>query len=491
MKLEAANCLLITDFNPGTFKASLENDGAAPKLHCRVAPWGDVRSVLLDETVAAAGSQDTAIVWTRPEAAIPSFRDLAEYKTVSLDQILAEVDAFTAALRPFGKRVALGLVPLWVLPPQTRGLGLADLRPGGLAHALMAMNQRLLEGLAAASNLFALDTSRLLLETGPPAMEPSYWYMAKQPFAPAVFARATAEVKHALVTLRCGPRKLLVVDLDDTLWGGLVGEVGPAGLRLGGHDALGEAFTDFQIGLKGLRNRGVLLAIASKNDRDVALQAIRTHPEMVLREDDFAAMRINWADKAQNVAELAAELGLGLDAVVFIDDSPVERARVREALPEVLVPDWPAEKMKYARALQALYCFDTTGLTAEDRSRNLAYAAERGRHAARSVGASVDDWLRTLNLVVRVEPLSEPNLKRIAQLVNKTNQMNLSTRRLSESELREWSRGPGRSLWSFRGSDRFGDLGLVGVLSVETRGRSSRSSTSSSVVACSAAASSG
>ena len=150
-----------------------------------------------------------------------------------------------------------------------------------------------------------------------------------------------------------------MLDLDDTLWGGIVGDAGWENLLLGGHSHIGEAFADFQRALKVLTRKGVLLGIVSKNDETTALDAIRLHPEMVLKMEDFCGWRINWLDKAHNVIELASELNLGLQSIVFIDDNPAERARVAEALPEVLVLEWPRDKMLYTRALFELRCFDT------------------------------------------------------------------------------------------------------------------------------------
>jgi FkbH-like protein len=167
---------------------------------------------------------------------------------------------------------------------------------------------------------------------------------------------------------------------------------------------------------------------------------------MVLRLDDFAGWRINWSDKAQNLADLVRELNLGLDSVVFIDDHPVERARVREALPEVLVPEWPEDKRLYVQALLGLDCFDKPALTDEDRQRTQMYVQERKRTEARSSVGSMDEWLASLNMVVTVYPLDQGNLARVAQLLNKTNQMNLSTRRLSEPELLAWASGETSSL---------------------------------------------
>ena len=298
--------------------------------------------------------------------------------------------------------------------------------------------------------------------------------MSKSPFGNALLKEAVADIKAAVSGIAGRARKLIVLDLDDTLWGGIVGEVGWEHLQLGGHDAIGEAFVDFQRALRYLQRRGILLGIVSKNEEAVALEAIAKHPDMVLRLEDFAGWRINWRDKAENVVDLVAELNLGLQSVVFIDDNPAERGRVREALPEVLVPDWPADRMLYASALLSLRCFDAPAISREDRQRTAMYAAERERRTLQSTLGSAADWLRSLEVRVQVEPLHEANLTRTAQLLNKTNQMNLSTRRLTESELLAWANQPGRVLWTFRVSDRFGDSGLVGIVSLETEGERAR-----------------
>jgi FkbH-like protein len=255
------------------------------------------------------------------------------------------------------------------------------------------------------------------------------------------------------------------------LWSGTVGDVGWENLVLGGHDPTGEALVDFQKQLKALKNRGILLAVVSKNEESVALEAIRKHPEMVLREDDVSAFRINWRDKAENVLAVVNELGIGLDSAVFIDDNPMERARVKESLPAVTVPDWPQDKLLYSQALFALDCFDSPIISNEDRQRVGMYASERHRLSLKTAVASMDEWLKTLGTRVRVEPSNTENLVRVAQLFNKTNQMNLSTRRMTGSELLVWASKPGRQIFAFRVSDRFGDSGLTGILSTEIQGQ--------------------
>jgi FkbH-like protein len=250
--------------------------------------------------------------------------------------------------------------------------------------------------------------------------------------------------------------------------------VGWEGLTLGGHDPIGEAFVDLQRALQALRARGILLAIASKNEEATALEAMRRHPEMVLRPEDFVAWRIDWRDKAANVEAMVRELNLGLDAVVFIDDSPAERARVREALPDVLVPEWPEQKLLRVAALQRLRCFDTLAVSAEDRARSALYAAEQRRVEARTQVGSLAQWQRSLGLRVELRPLARADLKRVVQLLNKTNQMNLRTRRTTEAELLAWVAGGPRQLWALRVRDRFGDAGLTGAVSVERAGEEAR-----------------
>jgi len=409
---------------------------------------------------------DVAVIWTRPEAAVEPFQRVLGFQPVERAELLAGVDAFCELVLRNASSYRSVFVPTWTVPAYRRGLGAADSRAGGAVRALQAMNLRLMERLEAAPNVQVLDARRWL-EGGGRGYHPKLWYLGKVPFQDGVFAEAAREIKAGLRAMSGQARKLVVLDLDDTLWGGVVGEVGWEGLRLGGHDAEGEAFVDFQRALQDLTRRGIVLAVASKNDESVALEAIRKHPEMVLREQDFVAWRIDWRDKAQNVAEIAAELNLGLSSVVFIDDNPVERGRVREALPEVLVPDWPADKTLYPSALFALDCFDSPRITEEDAQRTRLYAAERRRNDLQKQVGSLDEWLAGLSMRVRAEPLGPANLARVAQLLNKTNQMNLSTRRLTEAELQQWTAVPGRSLWAVHVEDRFGDAGLTGLVSLE------------------------
>jgi FkbH-like protein len=456
---------LVSDFNLETLGNYLVNGKTEPQLSVSVAPFGQVFPSLLQPPHAAG--TDFAVVWTSPHKIVPAFANALNHEAVAEDQLLAEVDQFAHCLRASQNHYRGVFVVSWTLPLHQRGDGILNLKGRGLRKLLLKMNLRLAEQLEDCAGIYLLDGQRWMETAGKNAYSPKLWYLTKTPFHADVFRCAASDVKAALSAVLGASRKLLIVDLDNTLWGGVVGDLGWQNLRLGGHDYIGEAYLDFQRALKSLRNRGVLLAIASKNEESVALEALAKHPEMELRPADFAAHRINWNDKAVNIGELVVELNLGLQSVVFIDDNPVERARVREALPEVFVPEWPDDKTLFASQLLEFDCFDSAYLTTEDASRHQLYADEKQREQSRGQIGSAEEWLRSLGTELIVEESGDADRVRVVQLMNKTNQMNLSTRRVSEPELRAWLQPNNRKLWAFRVKDKFGDSGLTGILSLE------------------------
>jgi FkbH-like protein len=463
--------LLVADFTVQGLRPFLA-DSDTPSLKPSFAPFNQVVPVLLDGTVPCwALKPDVAVVWTKPDSVIKSFARVLNHEPVAIDDLLREVDEFAECLRAASTRVSALFVPTWTWPAYDRGLGLLNLKPGiGTAYALMKMNTRLAEAVDGSPAIHLLDAGRWVAQAGKAATSPKLWHLGKIAFGPEVFRQAAADIKAGLRAIGGQTRKLVVLDLDDTLWGGIVGDVGWEGLNLGGHSPLGESFVAFQRALKKLTNRGIVLAVVSKNTEAIALEAIDRHPEMVLRRDDFVAWRINWQDKAGNIESLVSELNLGLESVVFIDDNPAERARVREGLPKVLVPEWPQDKLLYEQALTELTCFDTATVSAEDRARTRSYVSEREREAVKQSAQSVEEYLALLGLTVDVEPLNRSNLPRAVQLLNKTNQLNLNTRRFSEAQYDEWASAAANRVMVFRVRDRFDDYGLTGLASLSVNG---------------------
>ena len=378
--------LLISDFNIQNLSSYLKKEPNTPVIDSVTTCYGEVFQTLLDDTAPCWSERpDFVVVWTRPEAVLEEFRKLLDCRSANREDLNGQVDAFSAALRRASKRTQALFVPTWAISPFHQTQGLLDLSStSGIARALMQINMRLLETLDGLPTVHPLWTDKWIQLAGPTAFNQRLWYLGKIRFSNDVFKAAARDLKGALRGLGGRAKKVIILDLDDVLWGGIVGETGWQGITLGGHDPAGEALVDFQRELKALARRGILLAIVSKNDESIATEAIAKHPEMVLKMDDFAGWRINWRDKAANIVDLMTELNLGLDSAVFIDDSPVERARVREALPQLFVPDWPSDKRLYPEALLSLDCFDSPSLTEEDRQRVRMSAADRVRKESKT-----------------------------------------------------------------------------------------------------------
>ena len=334
--------------------------------------------------------------------------------------------------------------------------------PDGCLTTIRRLNSALTEDLP--SQVVILDLDELASEYGRTAWwDDTYYYNAKIPFSlnaiPLVSKHITGIVR-ALLGLSS---KCVVLDLDNTLWGGVLGEVGLNEIELG-PTPTGEPYQAFQHFLKALKNTGVLLAVASKNDWVVVKEVFARHEYMVLRLEDIAAWRVNWKPKSLNIKEIAAELNLGLDNFVFLDDNPVEREEVRNALPEVSVPVLPPEPSNYVSALVELRLFEKIRMSKEDNQRTALYHQRRKVEQLRDSVRTYDEFLAGLGMNSRVEYCNASNLNRIHQLINKTNQFNLTTKRMTRAELEHDAEDKDVICLGFHLEDIFGKHGLVGIL---------------------------
>jgi FkbH-like protein len=464
--------LLVGDTTLDPLGRMLERSQDTPKLKCSAAPYGQIYQILLDASHSAWSSKpEILVVWTAAELTLPSLKSLLSYEFDSAetahDAVLREAEQFADAVLRAAKRVGIVLVPTWMAPSHTRWVQTLTWRKGiGVAHAIAKANLLLAEKFADQKNIVLLDAAYWHASLTKPAYDARMFAVAKILYSPPLFEKAAAEMRAVLRGSLGLAKKVVICDLDNTLWGGVVGDDGPQNIKLGAPDPLGECFLDFQRALKGLSARGILLAISSKNDEKLALSVIEEHPAMVLRKADFVSWRINWNNKSENIAAIAEELNLGLDSFVFLDDSPQERDQIRQLLPQVLTPDLPQSPSEYAAFLNSLNCFETVAFGKEDIERTKMYQAERDRKEALEVTGDVDGWLSSLQIKVKVAPLKKESLPRAAQLLNKTNQFNLTLRRLDEKSFWEWADEPANSIFTFDVSDRFGDFGLVGLASV-------------------------
>lgn len=300
--------------------------------------------------------------------------------------------------------------------------------------------------------------------------DPTLWNMAKLPFASAFLPLYADHVCRLIASVRGKSRKCLILDLDNTLWGGVIGDDGVEGIVIGQGDATGEAHLQVQRTALALRDRGVVLAVSSKNTDEIARQPFRKHPEMLLREDHFAVFQANWNDKATNIKAIAEELSLGLDAMVFLDDNPVERGLVRRMLPQVAVPELPENAALYARTLLAAGYFEAIAFSGEDRQRADFYQDNARRVTLQKQAGDIDAYLASLNMQMTLQPFDDTGRARIAQLINKSNQFNLTTRRYTEAEVAAAQSDPDAFTLQVRLTDAFGDNGMISVLICRRQG---------------------
>jgi FkbH-like protein len=336
-------------------------------------------------------------------------------------------------------------------------------RPDGQSRLVERFNAELATAAEDKPAVLVWDFDALVRATGYDTLfDPKMWYVSRNPFKQAAYPAIAGDLLRYLRSALGRTKKCIVLDLDNTLWGGVVGEDGVEGIQLG-QTYPGNCYRDFQKELLKLSHRGLLLAIASKNNEADALKAIDEHPDMILRRRHFAAMRINWDDKAANLRAIVRELNIGMDAVIFIDDSAVECERIRQACPEcdvVVLPDKPYLLPAVPRALIGV---ENIRLTGEDRVKTEMYRVEAARRQDAARYESVDEFIRSLEIEVAIEPATPFSVPRIAQLTQKTNQFNMTTRRYTDAQIQEAARDPGRAVFAVSSKDRFGDNGIIGV----------------------------
>jgi FkbH-like protein len=300
--------------------------------------------------------------------------------------------------------------------------------------------------------------------------EERFFHHAKMPCAPESlidYAHSAA----SLVTAQTGlAKKCLVLDLDNTLWGGVIGDDGLGGIRLGQGSAEGEAYLSFQRYVKALESRGVILAVCSKNEDHIAREVFEKHPEMVLKLDDISCFVANWTDKATNLRTIAKQLNIGLNSLVFVDDNPAERSIVRQLAPDVAVPEIPADPAAYIRAVEHHRFFQLTSVNDEDLRRTGMYRENAAREQAEASAGSVEAFLETLRMKATSAPVTATSLERTAQLISRSNQFNLTTRRYSAAEVQALAADPQWITRTISLADRFGDNGLISVLFAKVQG---------------------
>jgi len=420
---------------------------------------------LLDPGSAFRQSECDAVLLALDHRDLLPAGTVAEGADAAAAAALGRIATLAGIIRETG---AVPIVQTLPAPGETL-LGSFDVwRDDGLARAIAGVNAGLREAVAS-SGAVVFDAGGLAATIGLNEWhDPASWFMAKLPFAPACAPRYAEGLARVIAALRGRSRRVLVLDLDNTLWGGILGDDGITGIRLGQGSAEGEAHLALQAHALALRGCGIVLAISSKNDEALVRKALQDHPDMLLREEHFAAIHANWIDKATNLEAMAETLSLGLSSFVFVDDNPAERALIRQKLSAVAVPELPDDAALYVRTLAAGGYFEAVALSAEGRARGGYYTgnARRREMQARSAGpnAGLGDYLASLAMTINFAQFQPVDRPRIAQLIAKSNQFNLTTRRYSEVEIAAMDADPAVLTLQVRLADAFGDNGLISVV---------------------------
>lgn len=389
----------------------------------------------------------------------------AEFGPQWADMLEASLARLEAAVEGFRQNSGASLILSTLALPPTGLFGSYERRVAASAESRARHINDAICALAGRTGAYVLDVEQIARQVGTDAwFDPVGWNAQKQPFAAQFNPVYADRLGNLLGAIRGKSRKCLVLDLDNTCWGGAIGDEGMDGIVLGQGSAKGEAFISVQRMAKALRNRGVILAVSSKNNHDTALQPFREHSEMVLREGDIAVFQANWSDKASNLEAIARTLNIGIDSLVLLDDNPAERAQMRAALPMVAVPEVPDDPAWFAWTIHNAGYFEAVGFGDEDMLRAQSYAADSKRAEIRGSARNLGDYLSALKMEMSVEPFTPRNRGRVTQLINKTNQFNLATNRYTETEVEAMELDPATLTLTFRLGDTFGDLGLIAIV---------------------------
>ncbi len=386
----------------------------------------------------------------------------AEEAEATVERCLGQLQAIRDGIRANGNAVCIfqTLAP----PPESLFGSLDRALPGTTQWLIERFNARLCQMIMGSEDVL-LDLAGLAQTVGLAEWhDATSWNVAKIPFSHVFLPLYGDHAGRILGSLRGKSRRCLILDLDNTVWGGVIGDDGLEGIQIAQGDATGEAFLDVQRMALALRSRGIVLAVSSKNTDEVARRPFQEHPEMLLRLDHIAVFQANWNDKATNIKAIAETLSLGLESMVFLDDNPMERDLVRQMLPQVAVPELPPDPALYARTLAAAGYFETTRFSAEDLARAEFYQENSRRVALQQATGDIDSYLRSLQMEIAFQAFDETGRARIAQLISKSNQFNLTTRRYSEAEVKALQNDASHLTLQIRLVDSFGDNGMISVV---------------------------
>lgn len=336
-------------------------------------------------------------------------------------------------------------------------------------YQIRKLNYKLMELATSIPNLFIVDTQNLFASKGiAEAFDSKLYIHADIIFSLDFLALLAYNTAQVIGAIQGSFKKCVVLDLDNTLWGGVIGDDGIENIQVGDL-GLGKAFTALQNWLLNLKNRGIILAVSSKNTESIAKEVFEKHPDMTLRLDDFSVFAANWETKVDNIIFIQSVLNIGFDSMVFLDDNPFERGIVKQNIPDITVPDLPDDPADYLPYLQSLNLFETASFSAEDSKRTRQYQEEAGRMVLQKTFQNEDEFLDSLNMLAVIEPVNNFTRPRVAQLTQRSNQFNLRTKRYTDEDVNRMMNDPSFLTFTVSLSDRYGDYGLISAVFLEEK----------------------
>lgn len=389
-----------------------------------------------------------------------------EQRSQEIERIVKQLQEWSEIAK---SRTEAGILISNFVRPTYSQAGVADLQQElGEAEFYAELNLALLKTFRDDQRVFVFDMDHTLARYGKNrSFNAKMYHLAKIEWDEAVYPLLSTELWRYIFAGKASAKKCLVLDLDNTLWGGIVGEDGVHGIKIGHGDAEGEAYLAFQYAVRSLLERGVILAICSKNNAEDVDEVFSQRSEMVLQKNDFSASQVNWDYKHVNIQKIAAQLNIGVNSIVFVDDNPAECAMVKEALPDVTTVHLSGDPSQFAETLMQLSEFEKLFITTEDTNKRDQYQQNAKREQQKYDIGNIDDYLQSLGTKVLIESASKKNLPRIHQLFSKTNQFNVTTIRYTPSDIETFLEGEQWNLNIVQVKDNFGDLGIVGLYLIE------------------------
>jgi FkbH-like protein len=450
-------------------------DLIAPALVASAARFGFALELVqpsYDQVAQEALAPNSKVNLSRPDAVLLAL----DYRALPLNCNLGDAEAASACVQAalgYLKELRNGIkancnavciIQTFALPVEALFGSLDRALPGTRRSLIDGINRELAEYVLGSGDVL-LDVAGLAETVGLADWhDPQQWNLAKFSFSSQMIPLYADHVARTIGSLRGKNGKVLILDLDNTVWGGVIGDDGLEGIKVAQGDALGEAYLDVQRLALELRQRGILLAVSSKNNDEIAREPFEKHPEMLLKLGHFSVFQANWKDKVTNIHAIAEQLSLGLDTMVFLDDNPAERGLVRKLLPQVFVPELPEEPALFARTLAAGGYFEAVAFAAEDLKRATFYKDNAKRAQLAKLTGGVDAYLASLDMIITFQPFDATGRARIVQLINKSNQFNLTTRRYTNPEVNAVENDPEVFTLQVRLKDIFGDNGMISVV---------------------------